>query len=122
MLKAQAKILNLPAKNGLWAFITVIMMMMIIFRIILAEDRLKKHKTQQPQLAEIEQSHAHRNLRLVYSVIVSFNACIKRFNEKWQCLFVQEDISCFILGLIRQLPIEEMIFHKISISLFCDPQ
>ena len=39
--------------------------MMIICRIILAEDRLKKHKTQQPHLAEIEQSYAHRNLRSV---------------------------------------------------------
>ena len=40
-------------------------MMIIICRIILAEDRLKKHKTQQPHLAEIEQSYAHRNLRSV---------------------------------------------------------
>ena len=45
--------------------IMMMIMMIMIFRIILAEDRLKKHKTQQPQLAEIEQSYAHRNLRLV---------------------------------------------------------
>ena len=43
----------------------IVMIIMTICRIILAEDRLKKHKTQQPHLAEIEQSYAHRNLRSV---------------------------------------------------------
>ena len=57
---------------------------MIICRIILAEDRLKKHKTQQPHLAEIEQSYAHRNLRSVYSSIFSNTK-----NQKGMaCLFV----------------------------------
>ena len=50
-----------------------LVIIMIICRIILAEDRLKKHKTQQPHLAEIEQSYAHRNLRSVYSSIFSEN-------------------------------------------------
>ena len=61
-----------------------LVIIMIICRIILAEDRLKKHKTQQPHLAEIEQSYAHRNLRSVYSSIFSNTK-----NQKGMaCLFV----------------------------------
>lgn len=37
-------------------------------RILLAEDSLKKHKSQ-PHLAEVEQSYAHRNLRCVVTTI-----------------------------------------------------
>ena len=55
----------------------IVIMIMVIFRIILAEDRLKKHKSQQPQLAEIEQSYAHRNLR---SVQFKYHCLNKRFN------------------------------------------
>ena len=96
----------------------MIVIIMTICRIILAEDRLKKHKTQQPHLAEIEQSYAHRNLRSVYFSIFSKNTNCNNNQKNYSFKL----ISCFILGLLKQFPIEEMIFHKISISLFCDPQ
>ena len=52
--------------------IMIMMVMMTCFsspladmehRILLAEDRIKKHKTQSAGPAEVELSYAHRNLR-----------------------------------------------------------